>query len=134
MTIQVHSLDQLDEAAEKLIAEFKYPVVLFEGELGAGKTTLIKSLVKKMGSKDEVSSPTFSIINEYDCPTGKIYHFDFYRIKSEEEALDFGTDEYLDSGYPCFIEWPDRISGLLPEGFHRVKIISEEGIRNIFFD
>lgn len=134
MTIQVHSLDQLDSAAEKLMAEFKYPVVLFEGELGAGKTTLIKLLVKKMGSRDEVSSPTFSIINEYDCPTGKIYHFDFYRIKSEEEALDFGTDEYFDSGYPCFIEWPDRIGGLLPEDFHRVKIISEEGIRNIFFD
>lgn len=134
MKFIVNSLDELSELSKKLLTLFKHKIILFEGDLGAGKTTLIKSLIKEMGSEDEVSSPTFSIVNEYDSKAGKIYHFDFYRIKSEEEAMDFGTEEYLDSGNFCFIEWPDRISDLLPDEFHTIKIIAEEIKRTIFFD
>jgi len=86
-----------------------------------------------MGSEDEASSPTFSIVNEYETEIGKVFHFDFYRIKSEEEAMDFGVDEYLYSGSYCFIEWPERIENLIPEEFHTVKIISENGKRIITF-
>lgn len=134
MKFIVNSLDELSELSKKLLTLFRHKIILFEGDLGAGKTTLIKSLIKEMGSEDEVSSPTFSIVNEYDSKAGKIYHFDFYRIKSEEEAMDFGTEEYLDSGNFCFIEWPDRISDLLSDEFHTIKIIAEESKRTIFFD
>lgn len=134
MNFLIKNTDELPVVAKELVSKFKHKIVLFEGELGAGKTTLIKELVKQLGSTDEASSPTFSIVNEYDSPNGKIFHFDFYRIKSEEEALDFGTEEYLDSGNWCFIEWPDKIENLLFDDFHKIKIISEDGTRNIIFD
>lgn len=134
MNFLIKNTDELPVVAKELISKFKHKIILFEGELGAGKTTLIKELVKQLGSEDEVSSPTFSIVNEYDSRNGKIFHFDFYRIKSEEEALDFGTEEYLDSGNWCFIEWPDKIKNLLFDDFHKIKIISEDDTRNIIFD
>src|SRR5690606_9036825 len=109
MKMEIHSLEQLDFLVRKLIPEVKHKIVVFEGDLGAGKTTFIKSLVKELGSKDEVSSPTFSIVNEYSIPNVKVFHFDLYRVKSEDEALDFGVEEYLDSGSFCFIEWPEII-------------------------
>lgn len=133
MEFKIETIDQLDGLAEELIQHFKHNIILLEGDLGAGKTTLIKSILKKLGSTDEVSSPTFSIVNEYETSNGKIFHFDLYRIKSTEEALDFGVEEYLDSKNYCFIEWPDVILDLLPEEFHRIKIKSEEGLRTINF-
>jgi tRNA threonylcarbamoyladenosine biosynthesis protein TsaE len=90
-------------------------VWLFHGEMGSGKTTLIKTVCKNLGVKEAMSSPTFSIVNEYQTVThNKIYHFDFYRIKNEVEAADIGTEEYFYSGYPCFIEWPEKIPSLIP--------------------
>jgi len=84
------------------------------GNLGAGKTTFVKSLCQVLGSKDEVSSPTFALIQEYECPEGLIYHFDFYRLKSEDEAYELGYPEYFDSGEYCFVEWAEKLPHLLP--------------------
>lgn len=110
-----YSLEQLPDIARQLIEEVQCPVLLFYGKMGVGKTTLIKELVKQLGSDDRVSSPTFSLVNEYLNRDGeKIYHFDFYRIKKEEEALDMGVEEYFGSGSWCLIEWPDKIKNLLP--------------------
>jgi tRNA threonylcarbamoyladenosine biosynthesis protein TsaE len=99
-------------------------VWIFEGELGAGKTTLIKELCEQLEVVDNVSSPTFSIVNEYETTEGEtIYHFDFYRIKSEAEAADIGVDEYFYSGNYCFIEWPSKIPSLLPEEYLKITLI-----------
>ena len=119
----VYDLESLDETAQKIIAfANNQRIFLFYGEMGAGKTTLIKSLCKLMGSNDNVSSPTFSIINEYPLPLGKIYHFDFYRLRNQVEALDMGCEEYFYSGSFCFIEWPEKIPDLLPEHFIKIEI------------
>jgi tRNA threonylcarbamoyladenosine biosynthesis protein TsaE len=115
------NIDDLDLISEKLIEQFKHKVVLFYGEMGNGKTTLIKQLCKKLGVNESTSSPTFSIVNEYKTNDNKtIYHFDFYRIKDENEVLDFGYEEYLYSNNFCFIEWPEKIPNMLPE--HVVKV------------
>lgn len=99
---------------------------LWEGELGTGKTTLIKAVSSWLGVTGHMASPTFSIVNEYPSPrVGTIYHFDFYRLKNEQEALDIGVEEYLDSGRYCFIEWPDRIRPLLRQPFFLIRIYHE---------
>ena len=91
-----------------------YKIWIFDGEMGAGKTTLIKSICKNLGVIDEVSSPTFSIVNEYKTVDGKtVYHFDFYRIKSIEEVYDMGVEDYFNSGNICLIEWPEKIKEIL---------------------
>lgn len=108
-------------------------IFLFHGEMGAGKTTLIKSICQALGSADEVSSPTFSIINEYDHPQGKIYHFDCYRLKNEAEAFDIGVEEYLYSGQYCLVEWPEKIGRLLPEACVDIRITTEEDLSRSFF-
>ena len=98
-------------------------VWIFEGELGAGKTTLIKALCEVLGVVDTVSSPSFSVINEYRTSAGAtIYHFDFYRIKNEMEAVDIGADEYFYSGDQCFIEWPSKIPSLIPDKYLKISI------------
>jgi len=89
-------------------------IFIFNGEMGSGKTTLIKAIIKELGYKGTVSSPTFSIINEY-LNGDKIYHFDFYRIKNKNELLDIGIDEYISSNNRCFIEWPNLITDMLPD-------------------
>ncbi len=106
------------------------PIWTFEGNLGAGKTTLIKILAKKLGIIDPISSPTFSYVNEYDH---KIFHFDCYRLQSVEEALDFGLEEYLESGKMCWIEWPQIIESIIP--YPKLEIVIEHAqnfSRNIF--
>ena len=90
--------------------------------MGAGKTTLIKSLCYNLGTKEPVTSPTFSIVNEYQGAPSKIYHFDFYRLKNQSEALDLGYEEYFYSGNYCFIEWPEKIPDLLPDHYVRVDV------------
>ena len=90
--------------------------------MGAGKTTLIKALLKEMQSEDDVSSPTFSIVNEYVIPNDKVYHFDFYRINDIEEALSFGVEDYFYSNHWLFIEWSERIKALIPESYNAVNI------------
>ncbi|MFZ6011200.1 MAG: tRNA (adenosine(37)-N6)-threonylcarbamoyltransferase complex ATPase subunit type 1 TsaE [Bacteroidota bacterium] len=103
-----------------------YNVWLFSGEMGSGKTTFIKTLSHVLGVEDAMSSPTFSIINEYIAHDDKkIFHFDFYRIKNEAEAYDIGTEEYFYSGHYCFIEWPEKIPSLIPSRYAEVKIIPE---------
>lgn len=133
MNFTADKLEDLIPIAKVILTNLKHKVVLFEGELGAGKTSFIKVLVKEMGSSDVVSSPTFSIVNEYELPKAKVFHFDLYRINSAEEALDFGIDEYLESGNFCFIEWPEKITDFLPDDFHTVKIIVEENKRTVIF-
>jgi len=133
MKFDIDSLEELNSVTQQIIAELRHKIVLFEGQMGTGKTTLIKEIISAMGSEDEASSPTFSIVNEYETKTGKVFHFDFYRIKSEEEAMDFGVEEYLYSGDYCFIEWPERIQNLIPEPHHTVKINVENNSRTIIF-
>lgn len=126
--------EELPEIARDIISRLQHKIVLFDGEMGSGKTTLIKRLVSEMGSEDEVSSPTFSLVNEYSIiPNGRVFHFDLYRIKSEEEAMDFGVEEYLDSGDYCFIEWPDKIMDLISDEHHLIKINMENRQRRIIF-
>lgn len=127
MEIRVNLERELPHAASEIIkfAEAE-KIFLFEGEMGAGKTTLIKSICLGLGMKEMVSSPTYSIVNEYIYPEGKIYHFDFFRIKSQAEALDIGFEEYLSSGEYCFIEWPENISDLWPNHFIELKIVERE--------
>ena len=109
-----------------------YKVIVINGSMGAGKTTLITSLYKSFGSIDDVSSPTFSIVNEYSSSIGVIYHFDFYRINSLEEAFDFGLEEYLFSGNYCLLEWAEKVEKLLPENYLIIDIsIIDENTREL---
>lgn len=109
-----YTLDEVSEVAEEILAEAKHKIVLFFGEMGVGKTTLIKEICKKLGVKEITHSPTFSIVNEYLGSKATIYHFDFYRLTKEEEAYDIGIEDYLYSNHWCFIEWPENIKNLLP--------------------
>lgn len=110
-------------------------MIAFHGEMGSGKTTFIKAIGKVLGVKDVMSSPTFSIVNEYLTKgENKIFHFDFYRIKNETEAFDIGTEEYFDSGHYCFVEWPEKIPSLLPHKYADVFItINDTTHRTIAF-
>ena len=115
-TIHIDSLDELPHAAAAVINALEgRSVVVFRGEMGAGKTTLIREIVARLGADDTVTSPTFAIVNQYTTREGKnIYHFDFYRINRLEEAYDFGYEEYFYSGDLCLVEWPEKIEELLP--------------------
>ncbi len=113
--VKNYALEELPAIAKEVIKSSKNKVLLFYGEMGVGKTTLIKELVKQLGSLDTVSSPTFSLVNEYHTVSGeKVYHFDFYRINNENEALDIGVEEYFYSGCWCLAEWPNKVENLLP--------------------
>jgi len=112
------SLEQIDEAAKTVIASNPNKVILFNGEMGVGKTTFIKSICKALGVQQSTSSPTFSLVNEYETEKGDlIYHFDVYRLKNEMEAFDMGMEEYLYSGAWNFIEWAEKIPSLIPEKY-----------------
>ncbi len=115
-------LKDLPQVAKKVLTNAPYKTLLFYGEMGTGKTTLIKELAKNIGVEDVMSSPTFSIINEYHLENDKLFHFDFYRIESEEEALDIGIEDYLDSDHWNLIEWPEKIKNLLPENFTAIEL------------
>lgn len=112
---KVFDIQSIDNVAKELLANVNHKTILFYGDMGAGKTTLISALVKALGGTDEASSPTFSIVNEYQVTDDIVYHFDFYRIEDETEVLDIGIEEYLYSGHWNFIEWPEKIKGILPE-------------------
>jgi tRNA threonylcarbamoyladenosine biosynthesis protein TsaE len=128
-----YSLNQIQEVAEKILTSNPEKVILFNGEMGVGKTTFIKALAKQLGVTEETSSPTFSLVNEYATNTEeKIYHFDVYRLNSEEEALDMGIEEYLYSGSWCFIEWAEKIPNLIPENHSKINLSrTPEGIRKL---
>jgi len=111
-----------DIAAGLLAAGLEQRIWLFEGDMGVGKTTLIKELCKQLGVRDTVASPTFAIINEYHTGTEPVYHFDFYRLQHIGEALEIGVEDYFYSGYYCFIEWPQLVMPLVPPRYVLVKI------------
>ena len=120
---KTYSLSEIDEVAKELLPQINSNIVLLNGEMGAGKTTMIKALCKALKCPDVVSSPTFSLINEYRTVDHKpLYHFDCYRIENEEEAYDFGAEEYLYSGHLCLIEWSENIQSLLPENCSLVTL------------
>ena len=110
-----YKLKDIKTVANKLIEQLDSNVVLVNGEMGAGKTTLITAMVEALGSADAVSSPTFSIVNEYVIPNNVVFHFDFYRLESTEEALNFGVEDYLYTKNWIFIEWSERVKDLIPE-------------------
>ncbi len=122
--IVCESIEKIEEATEQIIAFGRdVNVWLFDGEMGAGKTTLIKSICSQLGVEDTVNSPTFSIVNEYQNSQDEtFYHFDFYRIKDESEATEIGAEEYFDSGAYCFIEWPSKVENILPEEVLKINI------------
>ena len=136
MEIRIKSIDEIDSAAKKFVDEMgNNRVFAFYGKMGAGKTTFIKAVCENLGVEDVINSPTFAIVNEYvDGNDEPIYHFDFYRIKKEQEVLDIGYEDYVYSGNVCFMEWPELIEGLLPADVVKVTIREEEdGGRTIMY-
>ena len=130
MEIQINGLAELPDVANKLLVfAGAEKIFLFDGEMGAGKTTFIKAFCKVLDIKDSVSSPTYSIVNEYEGGKNTVYHFDFYRIKNIREAYDLGYEEYFYGEGICLIEWPERVEELLPEHYIKVEIsiLSESG-------
>jgi len=125
-------IDTIDDVAKSVIASVTSKTILVYGDMGSGKTTLIKSLVKQLGSLDEVSSPTYSLVNEYEIKNDLIYHFDLYRVKDIDEAYNFGIEDYLYSGHWVIIEWPQVIESIIPDGFNRIDLtINDNKSRNI---
>ncbi|NML56374.1 tRNA (adenosine(37)-N6)-threonylcarbamoyltransferase complex ATPase subunit type 1 TsaE [Chryseobacterium cheonjiense] len=135
MQFTIHDMDDWQHIAEKVASGLQHNILLLKGNLGAGKTTFTQFLLKKLGSEDEVSSPTYSIVNEYNAPQGKIFHFDLYRLKNIDEVYDIGMEEYLDNAFLCIIEWPevyeDDLYGLK---YHEMSIINTGEHREISFE
>ena len=131
------ALEQIKEAADKILADTaNYKVFAFQGEMGAGKTTLIHALCEAMGVKDVITSPTFSIINQYKTNDGQtVYHMDLYRIKDKNEAINAGIEDCLYSGNICFVEWPEKAPGIFPDNTLHIKITSvDDNTRKLKFN
>jgi tRNA threonylcarbamoyladenosine biosynthesis protein TsaE len=134
MQFNINSIDGWQSVAETVISELQHPILLLKGNLGAGKTTFTQVLLKNLGSTDEVSSPTYSIVNEYNTPKGKVFHFDLYRLKNIEEVYDIGIEEYLDNAFLCIIEWPEVYEDELYElKYHQMSIINTGESREVSF-
>ncbi|HRH58594.1 MAG TPA: tRNA (adenosine(37)-N6)-threonylcarbamoyltransferase complex ATPase subunit type 1 TsaE [Chitinophagales bacterium] len=133
MIFTVKEIEELEPVADEIIQlANEYSIFCFYGDLGAGKTTLIKLICEKLNVVDTISSPTYPIINEYNTIDSRIiYHIDLYRLKSIEEALNIGIEEYLYSGNLCFIEWPDNFKSILPTTHFNVKITKFDESRSI---
>jgi len=138
MSVVIKSYDSVTEAelvkvASDILQELPASrVFLFSGQMGSGKTTLIKQLCRVLGVTDNVNSPTFTLVNEYATSGGEpVYHFDLYRLEKETEALDFGMEDYLCSGHYCFIEWPEKAPLLMPDDAAWINIIENNQARNI---
>lgn len=135
MVFDVKKIEDWEKVIEEIVPKIKYKIILLKGNLGAGKTTFTKSLVKALGSDDNVDSPTYALVNEYHSPKGKIFHFDLYRVNDVEELYDMGIEEYLETGYLSIIEWPEiyenELDGL---SYHLIEIEQTEGVRKIIFN
>jgi len=126
------SPDELSNVAKQILEVIgERRIVLFKGEMGAGKTTLIKAICRQLNVTDNVSSPTFSIVNEYHSANEVIYHFDFYRINNLREVYDMGYEEYFFSGHRCFVEWPEKIEGIINFDYILVQVEAKNEIRTI---
>ena len=134
--ISIPSLDNIADAAREFVSHIgEHRVFAFYGNMGAGKTTFIKAVCEELGVSDDVSSPTFAIVNEYASKMGPIFHFDFYRIKNISEVIDLGFEDYAYSGNLCLMEWPELIEELLPEDTTNVHIAeTENGMRIVSID
>ncbi|MBO5810728.1 MAG: tRNA (adenosine(37)-N6)-threonylcarbamoyltransferase complex ATPase subunit type 1 TsaE [Bacteroidales bacterium] len=124
ITFEINNIEELSKVSDLLLEwRDKSNIIAFYGAMGAGKTTLVKNLCQKLGVNDEVNSPTFALVNEYQTETfDSIFHFDFYRIKSLEEVFDIGYEDYFYGGSLCLLEWPELIDPLMPEHFIKVEI------------
>jgi tRNA threonylcarbamoyladenosine biosynthesis protein TsaE len=123
MQLNIKNVSELPQAANQILRAAKEEkIFLFYGEMGAGKTTLINELCKQLGTTDHTSSPTFSIVNEYKIEDAAIFHFDFYRLKNQNEAFDLGYEDYFYSNNYCMIEWPEKIPDLIPQRYLKVEI------------
>ncbi len=129
----VFDLSELEQAASRFVEELNpMGVLAFHGAMGAGKTTFIRAVCQVLGVQDTVTSPTFAIVNEYSSPQGAVYHFDFYRLRRGQEALDIGLQEYLQSGRPCLMEWPEIVGDFLPDDTVNVDIYENaDGSRTV---
>lgn len=127
----IFSLEDIASVADIIVTQNPHKVILFHGEMGAGKTTFIKQFCKTLGVTEATSSPTFSLVNEYQTTDNQtVYHFDFYRLKDEHEALDMGADDYFYSGNWCFIEWAENVPNLIPDEHSVITIkVLEDGKR-----
>lgn len=134
MEFKINKIEDWQHVVNEIMPHFKHNILLLKGNLGAGKTTFTKFLLKNLGSKDEVSSPTYAIVNEYHTPKGKVFHFDLYRMKNITEVYDIGMDEYLDNAQLCIIEWPEIYEEEL-EGLphHEITITNNEETRTVTF-
>lgn len=124
VSFEINNIDELSKVSDLLISwSDKSNIIAFYGAMGAGKTTLIKDLCKRLGVNDEVNSPTFALVNEYQTDMNdSIFHFDFYRIKSLEEVFDIGYEDYFYGNSLCLLEWPELIDPLMPDNFIKVEI------------
>ena len=130
-----YNLEDISLAADFILKNATCKTLIFNGVMGSGKTTLIKALVNKLGSTDNVSSPTFSIVNEYNANGSTVFHFDFYRIENEYEALDIGVEDYISQNNWCFLEWAEKIPNLIPNNVNYINFKeSEDHIRTIEID
>ena len=131
----LEKLEDWQRVIDNILPQLKYNILLLNGDLGAGKTTFTKLLLARLGSSDEVSSPTYSIVNEYDTENGKVYHFDLYRMSSIEEVYDIGIEEYLYNGFLNIIEWADvYLPELYDTPYHQLNIEEKEGKRYVKFE
>ena len=126
-TFHIEKIEDWQKVVDVVLPNLKHNILLLKGNLGAGKTTFSQFLLKNLGSTDEVSSPTYAIVNEYNSPKGKVFHFDLYRLKKIEEAYDFGIEEYLDNAFLCIIEWPEIYAEELADLPHHEITINNLG-------
>ncbi|WP_298238296.1 tRNA (adenosine(37)-N6)-threonylcarbamoyltransferase complex ATPase subunit type 1 TsaE [uncultured Algibacter sp.] len=128
----VYILEDIKSVAQELINSVTSKKILLYGDIGVGKTTLVKAITTCLSSDDEVSSPTFSIVNEYEIKGGLLYHFDFYRIKDLEEAYNFGIEDYLFSDAWCIMEWPEKVKSIVPEPYDVIRLeLNMDGTRTL---